>query len=274
MRTLLHSVRTVARLGYVVTAWALVAMVFVQVFHAGTAILVNAGDWAPHRNLGHLFALPILLMVILSLIAWMGYQFVLAALGLFGLYIMQYIFLYAFSGGALTALHPVNALVIAATAAWAGKGAWRLVGERWAWNRRTAMGIGVAAVAVCIAALALGSGDWPGEGGGEGVASLAAATEADVPAAYKSVTIPTDQAAVAAGRQIAEKRCIACHAADFKGQMIGANRSADLTRAAEERSEQFLLWAISEGSQKGMPSWKALPEAERLQLVAFVKSLR
>ncbi len=55
---------------------------------------------------------------------------------------------------------------------------------------------------------------------------------------------------------------------------MGSVRSADLTQAATTRSEQFLMWAISEGSQRGMPPWQAgLSEEERWHLVTFIKSL-
>ena len=108
--------------------------------------------------------------------------------------------------------------------------------------------------------------------------SLASATEADLPEQYRAQQSPfplDDADAVAAGQQIAAQRCIACHAPDFKGKQLGSVRSADLTRSGATRSEQFLLWAISEGSERGMPSWKAgLSEQERWQLVAFIKHLQ
>jgi mono/diheme cytochrome c family protein len=273
----LKPIRTAARMLYVSLAWLLLGLVFTQVFHAGTAILVNSGNWAPHTNLGHLFSLPILLMIPLSLIGWMGWRYLAGSLGLFVLYILQYVFLHAFSGGALTALHPVNALVIAGTALWLGRSGWQLVTERFTPGQRGALAAFVGALTLAGVLVASGAGTWPGEADGDRNAaapSLAAATEADVPAEYKSVQIPTGAEAVQAGRQIAEKRCIACHAADFQGKQIGANQSADLTQSAANRSEQFLLWALSEGSQRGMPAQKALPEAQRLQLVAFIKSLR
>lgn len=273
----------------------LVALVFVQVFHAGSAVLADAGDWTAHRNLGNLFSLPVFAMGALSLIGWMPVRFFLMSLLLFGLYVMQYIFLYAMpqSGApALTALHPVNALVIGFTGYTAARGSWRLVAESWpaeAKARRGALGMAAAACAVLAASVGLTTGTWAMEGdsGGSGV-SLAAATEASVPAPYLALQNPfgaggpgagdTGRAAaqaVAAGQQIAQQRCIVCHAPDYAGKQLGAIRSADLTASARNRSEQFLMWAVSEGGQGGMPAWKnGLTEEQRWQLVTWIKSLQ
>lgn len=50
--------------------------------------------------------------------------------------------------------------------------------------------------------------------------------------------------------------------------------STPLTQSAAVRSEQFLMWAVSEGSARGMPAWKSqLSEQERWYVVAFIKSL-
>jgi mono/diheme cytochrome c family protein len=266
----------------------LVALVFVQVFHAGFAVLVDAGNWTAHRNLGNLFSLPVFAMGILSLIGWMPVRFFLMSLLLFGLYVMQYIFLYAMpqSGApALTALHPVNALVIGFTGYTAVRGAWHLVAEAWpaeAKARRGALGLAAAACAVLAVSVGLRTGTWAfaGDNGGSGV-SLAASTESSVPAPYLAMQNPFGDgagpgpAAAAAGEQIAQQRCIVCHAPEYKGKQLGAVRSADLTASAHNRSAQFLMWAISEGGQGGMPAWKnGLTEEQRWQLVTFIKSLK
>jgi mono/diheme cytochrome c family protein len=285
MQALFQPIKFAARIGFVIMAWVLVALVFVQVFHAGSAVLVRPGNWAAHTNLGHLIPVPIMAMVLLSLIGRMPYRFLLMSLALFALYSLQYIFLYRMQPmglPALTALHPVNALVIFFTAHNAARHAWRLVSEGWqqgARARRVALAAAAAVVALGAAVVGLGSGDWPLEGDNRGtVPSLADATEANIPASFKALQnpfAPGDAGAVAAGEAIARQRCIACHAADFRGQQVGAVRAADLTRSAGERSEQFLMWAISEGSQRGMPAWGTqLSEEQRWQLVAYIKSLK
>jgi mono/diheme cytochrome c family protein len=283
VKSLVQLLRTAARVGFVIVAWTLVALVCVQVFHAGYAVLVNPGDWQPHTNLGHMFALPIMLLLALSLIGWMPYRFALLSIVLFVLYTLQYFLLYLppqMGTPALTALHPVNALAIFATAGYAARNAWRLVTEKWAPARKAALTAGAVAGALLVATQALGSGAWEQGGAQRSKAttpSLAEATEVSIPESFRSLQPPAaaDANTVAAGRQIAEQRCIACHATDFKGKQVGAIRSADLTQSAAKRSDQFLLWAISTGSQRGMPAWgEQIPEEQRWQLVAFIKSLK
>lgn len=289
MKAWLMPIRLAGQIGYLIVSCMLVALVFVQVFHAGSAVLVDAGNWTAHRNLGNLFSLPVFAMGALSIIGWMPVRFFLMSLLLFGLYVMQYVFLYAMpqSGApALTALHPVNALVIGFTGYAAARGAWRLVSDAWpaeARARRGALGVAAAACAVLAVTVGLRTGNWAFEGdnGGAGV-SLASATEESVPSPYKSLQNPfgpgpgaATAEAVAAGQQIAQQRCIVCHAPDFRGKQLGAVRSADLTASAKNRSEQFIMWAISEGGQGGMPAWKnGLTEEQRWQLVTLIKNLQ
>jgi hypothetical protein len=129
MKGLFQAVQAAARMGYAVLAWVLVAMVFVQVFYAGMAVLVNPGDWGSHRSFGSMLSLPIMLMVLLSLAGRMPYRFFLSGLSLYALYVTQYLLLYLpgrFELPILCALHPVNALVILLTASSTAKQAWRL----------------------------------------------------------------------------------------------------------------------------------------------------
>lgn len=96
-----------------------------------------------------------------------------------------------------------------------------------------------------------------------------------MPEPYKAMENPTagnDDATVAAGRELAVRNCSVCHGAGLSGNaVVGA---PDLMYAAATRSEQFLLWAISEGSRYGMPAWKArFSEEQRWQIIAFLKSL-
>ncbi len=279
MQALFQPVRFAARIGFVIMAWLLVAFVFVQVFHAGAAVLVNPGDWSSHTNVGHLISLPIMAMFALSIIGWMPLRFLLLSLGLWVLYVLQYAFLY-FPPPELAimkAFHPVNALVILFTATFVARDSWRLISANS--SGRTVLSTVVAVCALGLAFLGGISQSLFAEaaGGGARAAALADATEASVPERYRAMQNPLaagDDAAAAAGRQIAEKRCIACHAADFKGQQIGKIRSADLTQSAATRSEQFLMWAISEGSHQGMPAWRSeLSEEQRWLLVTFLKRL-
>lgn len=123
--------RAVARTGYVITAWVVVALVLLQVFHAGTAVLVHPGDWRAHTNLGHLISWPVMAMFALSIIGWMPLRFLLFSLGLWALYFLQYVFLYLAPAGldGVRALHPVNALVIFVAAGGVARASWRFCSE-------------------------------------------------------------------------------------------------------------------------------------------------
>ncbi|MBP2017737.1 mono/diheme cytochrome c family protein [Symbiobacterium terraclitae] len=301
MTELLKRVRLLARIGYILAAWGLVALIAVQVFHAGHAVLVSPGDWRAHRTLGEMFSIPILPMVVLSVVGWMPIRFTGTSLALFSLYALQFLLVYQpFEGMPwLAALHPVNALALFALAAGAARGAWRLVVAEWdggAPVRRAILAASVAAVVAASVSAGVQAGNWTWAEAGGAVASLADAGEDDVPERYRTMTSPfpgaigsgegvnagpsdhtesrRHESAVAAGRQLAEQRCAGCHGADFRGRQLGAVRSADLVQSAGARSEQFLMWAISEGSQRGMPAHSHLPEEQRWQLVAFLKSLK
>jgi|GEM_PF-5434516 len=50
MKALLQPVRLAARVGYLMMTWILVALVFVQVFLAGSAVMVSPGNWAAHAG--------------------------------------------------------------------------------------------------------------------------------------------------------------------------------------------------------------------------------
>lgn len=284
MKTLLESLKTAARIGYVIAAWVLVAMVVVQVFHAGVAVLVRPGDWAPHTSFGSVFSLPVMLMFILSLAGWMPVRFFLLSLGLYALYMLQYLLIYLPGQAglpALSALHPVNALAILLTAKYAAQSAWQLVTAAWPPGlsaRRLALITAVVIGALWTASAGLQFQGWnSGAATGAKTRSLADATESSVPQPYREKQSPIsegDGKAVAAGQQIVQQKCISCHAADLKGKQLGNVRSADLTRSAETRSDQFLMWAVSEGSDRGMPAWKSgLNDEERWQVVTYIKSL-
>jgi mono/diheme cytochrome c family protein len=129
--------------------------------------------------------------------------------------------------------------------------------------------------AVCALAVA-GCGELPGAPGT--IPSLSNATEAQVPDQYRAMHnpfAPGDATAVAAGRQLAKNSCSGCHAANYKGYPKSKTHPSDLTKSADTRSEQFLMWAISEGSKGDMPGYHSkLTEEQRWQLVSFIKSLK
>lgn len=129
VKVLLQRLRFIAHIAYLIAAWVLVAMVVAQVFLAGSAVLVNPGNWNPHRDMGHMIGMPIILMFVLSIAGWMPRRFPLLSVGLFVLYGLQYFFLNWPSPNLyfIRAFHPVNALSIFMTAAYVAREAWRFV---------------------------------------------------------------------------------------------------------------------------------------------------
>ncbi|HMA52717.1 MAG TPA: c-type cytochrome, partial [Magnetospirillaceae bacterium] len=67
------------------------------------------------------------------------------------------------------------------------------------------------------------------------------------------------------------EHCAACHGDKGQGN---ANIPALTTPAVQQKSDQALFDFITQGKpSNGMPAWGQLPEAERRQIVAFVKTL-
>lgn len=84
-----------------------------------------------------------------------------------------------------------------------------------------------------------------------------------------------DPDAAAAGGRIFVRHCAACHGAEAEGKQEGKrirpNLHSDRVRQATPGE---LFWLLTNGSQKnGMPSWSRLPEAQRWQVIRFLKTL-
>ena len=76
----------------------------------------------------------------------------------------------------------------------------------------------------------------------------------------------------AGGGKIFDRNCMQCHG-DEKHQR--KNNAPDLASAAvQQESDGALFWRISSGNaRKGMPAFSSLPEAQRWQLVLYIRSL-
>lgn len=172
----------------------------------------------------------------------------------------------------LRAMHAVNALVMLLFAMFTARSAWRLVNEGSSGRKLLT---GTMAVIVVGRLVLISARGVPNHGIGEAAPkSLAAATEQSVPEYYRAMENPmarNDGAVLTVGRNIATRQC-SCHGADLFGNShIGG---PNLRQSGAERSDQFLMWAISEGSRDGMPAWKSrLSEEQRWQVVTFIKSL-
>jgi mono/diheme cytochrome c family protein len=85
--------------------------------------------------------------------------------------------------------------------------------------------------------------------------------------------------AIARGATLFAHLCTPCHGERGDGRGVRrarlATAPADLTRLSEKRRDpQRLFEVLSDGvAGTDMPSWRALPEGDRRDLVAFVRSL-
>lgn len=81
-----------------------------------------------------------------------------------------------------------------------------------------------------------------------------------------------DPHASAAGGQLFEQHCSECHGK--KGE--GGHKGASLLRPEVTQAQPgALFWILSNGViWHGMPDWSKLPEPQRWQLIAFMKTLK
>lgn len=78
--------------------------------------------------------------------------------------------------------------------------------------------------------------------------------------------------AIAAGAKLFRQNCATCHGGEAMGMENRPNLHSERIRAATPGE---LEWLLKNGSMKnGMPSWSKLPEQQRWQIVAFLKSLQ
>jgi mono/diheme cytochrome c family protein len=95
-----------------------------------------------------------------------------------------------------------------------------------------------------------------------------------VPADYHSRKNPfAGQAdAIAGGSKLFQDHCAKCHGADALG--IGKRPSLRSDRVQKEATEGDLAWLLKNGNLgKGMPTWDAIPEPSRWEIIAYVRSL-
>lgn len=77
----------------------------------------------------------------------------------------------------------------------------------------------------------------------------------------------------AGGRKIFDRNCMQCHGDESHERR---NNAPDLASpAVQQETDGALYWRISSGNaRKGMPSFSSLPEAQRWQLVLYIRSIR
>lgn len=111
-----------------------------------------------------------------------------------------------------------------------------------------------------------------------GCAALVAVAEVNqdwlkkVPAADQARTNPLagNADAAAAGGRLYADYCARCHGDDLMGRHGKPSLRTPVVAGATDGE---LFWLLRNGDLRhGMPSWSGLPEPERWQIVAFVKS--
>jgi hypothetical protein len=120
--------RSVARSAHLVVAWLLVAGLLIQIFLAGLGVFRGSGSFLTHRDFGYTLELLPLILLVLGLIAGLGRRAALLAAGIFGLFLLQSVFVgIRTSAPEVAALHPVNGFlitflsIILARDAWLGR---------------------------------------------------------------------------------------------------------------------------------------------------------
>jgi glucose/arabinose dehydrogenase/cytochrome c5 len=95
----------------------------------------------------------------------------------------------------------------------------------------------------------------------------------DAPSAASSVANPYhgQPAAIQAGAQLYAAHCASCHGGNGQGS---GNIPALAQGATQQATDGALFWFITKGAvNDGMPSWNGMPEKQRWQIVAYLKTL-
>jgi mono/diheme cytochrome c family protein len=83
--------------------------------------------------------------------------------------------------------------------------------------------------------------------------------------------LESDPDAIAAGRNLFEQHCGECHGDTAEGGKKGPSLRAEQVQNAAPGA---IFWLLTNGVvRRGMPVWSKLPEPQRWQLVAYIKSL-
>jgi mono/diheme cytochrome c family protein len=91
-------------------------------------------------------------------------------------------------------------------------------------------------------------------------------------ASVRQNPLEKDSGAVPAGAKLFVLHCAECHGPMAQG---GKKAPSLLADEVQHASPGTLFWLLTNGVvRRGMPVWSKLPEAQRWQLVAYIKALR
>ena len=83
--------------------------------------------------------------------------------------------------------------------------------------------------------------------------------------------LPDQQAAAQAGLHLYANACSKCHGDNAQGR---GSRPPLVSDRVARATDGELAWLLRNGNPwRGMPSWSSMPDAERWQLVAYLRSL-
>jgi mono/diheme cytochrome c family protein len=95
-----------------------------------------------------------------------------------------------------------------------------------------------------------------------------------VPAADHAMRNPVagDPEAIRAGSALYQDNCANCHGADGKGR---GRRPPVYSARLASATDGDLYWLLTHGQPfRGMPAWSKLPEDQRWQIVAWLRSIQ
>jgi mono/diheme cytochrome c family protein len=96
-------------------------------------------------------------------------------------------------------------------------------------------------------------------------------TKAPKKARNRQNPLQHDPEAVAAGAKLFQQKCAECHGETAEGTRKAPSLLAD---EVQQATPGTLFWILTNGVvRRGMPVWSKLPEAQRWQLVTYIKSL-
>jgi mono/diheme cytochrome c family protein len=80
--------------------------------------------------------------------------------------------------------------------------------------------------------------------------------------------------AAAAGKTLFQENCAKCHGPDANGRTHPPPRPSLRSARIRHATDGELAWMLRNGDPyKGMPQWSSLPEQQRWQIIAYLRSL-
>jgi mono/diheme cytochrome c family protein len=90
-------------------------------------------------------------------------------------------------------------------------------------------------------------------------------------ATVRANPLEDDSDAAKAGNKLYQRHCTECHGLAGAGSEDGPSLR---TREVQDAPSGTLFWVLTNGSvRSGMPVWSKLPETQRWQIVAYVRTL-